>query len=68
MFFLIPKNGTSERSLALLPTLIRWWEWFRASEVSRWQEWDRLGWDATDGRSGGAERSVWETLPEMTKI
>ena len=26
MFFLIPKNVTSERPIALMPTLIRWWE------------------------------------------
>ena len=26
MFFLIPKNVTSERPIALLPTLVRWWE------------------------------------------
>ena len=27
-----------------------------------------LGWDATDGRNGGAERTVWETLLEMVRI
>ena len=27
MFFLIPKNVTSERPIALMPTLIRWWKW-----------------------------------------
>ena len=26
MFFLIPKNVTSERPIAVMPTLIRWWE------------------------------------------
>ena len=26
MFFLIPKNVTIERPIALMPTLIRWWE------------------------------------------
>ena len=30
MFFLIPKNATSERPIALMPTLIRWWEALRA--------------------------------------
>ena len=25
----------------------------------------RVGWDASDGRNGGAERAVWETLLEM---
>ena len=38
MFFLIPKNVTSERPIAVMPTLIRWWEVVRAPE------------DATDGR------------------
>ena len=32
LFFLIPKNVTSERPTALVPTLIRWWEALRASE------------------------------------
>ena len=60
MFFLIPKNVTSERQIALVPTLIRWWEALRASEMGKWQEKDRLDWDATDGRNGGAQRTVWE--------
>ena len=34
----------------LLPTLIRWWEWLRAFEVTTWQERHRVGWDAIDGR------------------
>ena len=36
MFFLIPKNVTSERPIALMPTLIRWWEALRAREVMKW--------------------------------
>ena len=35
MFFLIPKNISSDRHIALLPALIRWWEWLRAIEVKR---------------------------------
>ena len=35
MFFLIPKNVTSERPIALMPTLIRWWEALRAPEVAK---------------------------------
>ena len=31
MFFLIPKNVTSERPIALKPTLIRWWEAFEST-------------------------------------
>ena len=34
MFFLIPKNVTSERPIALMPTLVRWWEAVRAPEVA----------------------------------
>ena len=49
-------NVTSERRIALPPTLIRWWEWLRAVEVKRWQERDH-GWAVTDGHIGGAERN-----------
>ena len=35
MFSLIPKNVTSERPIALMPTLMRWWEAMRVSEVSK---------------------------------
>ena len=31
LHFLIPKTVTSERPIALLPTLIRWWEWCRVN-------------------------------------
>ena len=37
MFFLIRKNVTRERPIALVPTLIRWWEALRAPEVAMWQ-------------------------------
>ena len=50
---LIPKNVTSERPMALVPTLIRWCEAQRASEVAMWQLKYRDDWDATDGRNGG---------------
>ena len=50
MFFLIPKNVRSERPIALVPTLIRWWEALRAPEVVKWQQKYRVDWDATDGR------------------
>ena len=45
--FLSQKNVTSELPVALLP------------ETERWQEWHRVGWDTTDGRHGGAERTAW---------
>ena len=35
MFFLIPKNVASHRPIALMPTLIRWWEAVRAPEVAK---------------------------------
>ena len=38
MFFLIPENVTSERPIALTPTLIRWWEALRAPDVAKWQQ------------------------------
>ena len=65
MFFLIPKNVTSERQIALMPTLIRWWGAISSSEMMKWQQRYRIGWDAIDGRNGGAERPVWEILVEM---
>ena len=68
MFFLIPKNVTSERPIALLPALIRWWEGLRAPEVTRWQQRHRFRCDASDGRNGGAVRTVWETLLEMERF
>ena len=64
MFFLIPKNVTSGRPIALKPTLIRWWEALRAPEVAA--EVPR-GLDATDGRNGGAQRTVREVLMEMER-
>ena len=68
MFFLIPKNVTSERPIALMPTLTGWWEALRAPEVAKWQQKYRVGWDATDGRNGGAQRTVWELLMEMERF
>ena len=62
------KNVTSERPIALMPTLIRWWEAMRAPEVARWQQKYRVDWDATDGRNGGAQRTVCEVLLEMEEF
>ena len=64
--FLIPKNVTSERSVALLPTLIRWWEWLRCQDGRKGIVLG--GTPLTDGRNGGAEPSVWETLLEMERF
>ena len=52
----------SERPIALMPTLIRWSEALRAPEVAKWQQKYRVDWDATDGRNGGAQQTVWEIL------
>ena len=68
MFFLIPKNVTSERPIALMPTTMPWWEALRALDVAKWQQKYRVDWDATDGRNGGAQQTVWETLVEMERF
>ena len=68
MLFSIPKKVTSERPIALMPTLIRWWEAMRAPEVAKWQQRYRIEWDVTDGRNGGAQRTVWEILMEVERV
>ena len=45
-----------------MPTLIRWWEALRALEVAKWQQKYRVDSDATDGRDGGAQRTMREFL------
>ena len=68
MFFLVRKNVTSERPIALVRTLIRWWEALGVPEVAKRQQKYRVDWDATDGRSGGAQRTVWEILMEVERF
>ena len=68
MLFLIPENVTSERPTALMPTLIRWWQALRAPEVAKWQQKNRVDWDATDGRNGGAQRTDSEVLMDMERF
>ena len=71
MFSLIPKNVTREKPIALMPTLIRWWEALKASEVVKWKQKDRIDWDATDCRNGWKwrgshierEKKIWEWWP-----
>ena len=53
-FLLIPKNVVSERPIALMPTMIRWWEALLAPEVTKWQQKYRVGWYAADVRNGGS--------------
>ena len=48
MFFLILENVTSERPIALMPTLIRWWEALRAPEVAKWHQKYRIKWQTTE--------------------
>ena len=67
MFFLIPKNIPSDGPISLVPTSIRWWEAVVAPEVAKWQQKYRVNWDATDGRNGGAQRTVWEVLTKNGK-
>ena len=57
MFFLIPKNVTSERPIALMPTLIRWWEALRAPEVIGMPQMAEL-----------EEQTVWEMLMDMARF
>ena len=67
-FLLILKNVTSEGPITLMPTLIRWWEAVRALEVAKWRQKYRVDWDATDGRNGGAQRTVSEFLMEVERF
>ena len=69
MFFLILKDITSERPIALMPTMIRWCEALRASEMEKWHYKHRIDWDTRDRRNGGgAQRTVCEILWEMEKF
>ena len=64
---LVRRTSRVRGPVALMPTLIRWWEALRAPEVAKWQQQYRVDWDATDGRNGGAQRTVWEVLMEMER-
>ena len=66
--FLDTEIVTSERPIALMPTLIRWWEALRAPEVAKWQQKYRVDWDAADVRNGGVQQAVWEILMEMERL
>ena len=55
VLFLIPNTVTCERPIALMLTLIPWWEALRAHEVAKWQQKYHVDWDGTDGRNGGAQ-------------
>ena len=66
--FLIPEHITSKRPIAFLPIMIRWWDGLREREVKKWQVNCRVDWSATDGRSGGDERTAWKALLEVARI
>ena len=36
--------------------------------MAKWQKKYRVDWDATDGRNGGAQQTVWEILLEMERF
>ena len=61
MLFLIPKNITSERPIALMPTSIRWWEALRALVVAKGQLRYRVDWD-------GAQQTMWGILVDMERF
>ena len=67
MFFVIPKYVTSERPIALMPAMICWWKPCERQRLQNANKKYRIEWYAADGRNGGAERTVWETLLGMRK-
>ena len=52
-------GNTSERPIALLPTLIRWWEWLRAPAVVEWTGRHNVTCDAYSMYVVDAERAGW---------
>ena len=36
--------------------------------MAKWQQKHRVDWDATDGRNGRAQQTVWEILLEMDRF
>ena len=67
-FFLIPKSVTSERPIALLPTLVSWWEWLRHPSAVEWKSRFSITWDACSKYVGGAYRAGWESLFGMESM
>ena len=68
LFLLIPKSTTSERPIALLPTLIRWWESLTAPAVVECKGRHNVTWDGCSKYCGIAETVGWETLLEMETL
>ena len=44
------------------------WKALRAPDVAKCQQKYRVDWDATDGRNGGAQRTVWEVMMETERF
>ena len=36
--------------------------------MAKWQQKYRVDWDATDGRNGGAQRTVWEVWMDIERF
>ena len=68
LFFLVPRSTISEPPIALFPTLIRWWEWFRAESVVEWKSRRDINWNACSKSVGGAGRAEWASLLEMESM
>ena len=49
----------ADYAFANVETLV---EALRAPEVANWQQKYRVDWDATDGRNGGAQQTVWKSF------
>ena len=59
--FLIPMSATKGRTIGLLSTLVRIWEWMRAPYLRQWCSANHREWDRTSsGR--GPEAAAWEVL------
>ena len=68
MFFLLPKNVTGERPIALLaPTLIWWLEWWRAP-LLQWSSRRNMTWDATERQYDGSDRTAMRMWIEKCDI
>lgn len=65
LFCLMPMTATSEPPIALLPTLIRWWEWPKALLSQSGKGRHAVTWDACSQQIGGAEGAGWEALLQM---
>eukprot|EP00974_Lingulodinium_polyedra_P108950 10544194-Lingulodinium_polyedra.AAC.1 len=60
-YFLIMKPSGKDRPLALLPTMLRWWEALRCDLLKGWRLKNWQEWDATEsGR--GSEYPAWEVM------